>query len=112
MRTIHYKTLKGLLRQTSYGRINLNEMRSRRFYHKTKGFVNFSLDWGEVGKFYRGIAGVVWSKVTEDRIAMVSSAKYMYILDRLWYNGKRYEYCAGQDYVGEIRHIQNELRKG
>lgn len=85
---------------------------NRRFYHKTKGFVNFSLDWNEVGKFYRGIAGVVWSKVTEDRIAMVSSAKYMYILDRLWYNGKRYEYCAGQDYVGEIRHIQNELRKG
>lgn len=111
MRTIHYQTLKGLLRQTSCGRINLNEMRSGRFYHKTKGFVNFELKESEKRRFYCGIAGVLWSKPTNVHVAYVERAKYMYILDRLWYNGKRYEYCAGRDYVGEIRHIQCELRK-
>lgn len=111
MRTIKYKTLKGLLRQTSYGRITLNDVRQGRFYHRTKGWVNFKLSIPAQEEFYKGIAGVVWSKATPIRIAYVNNAKYMGILDRLWYNGKRYEYCAGQDYVGEIRFIQNQLRR-
>lgn len=111
MRTVKYKTLEGMVKQTLYGRITLNDMRCGRFYHRSKGWVNFKLHNFAQTEFYRGIAGVVWSKVTPIRVAYASQARYMGILDRLWYDGKRYVYCAGQDYVSEIRYIQNQLRR-
>ena len=111
MRTVYYATLKGLVRQTPYGRITLNEMNNGKFYHRSKGWVRFELKESEKRRFYCGIAGVVWAKPTNVHIAYVERAKEMSILDRLWYNGRWYQYCAGQDYVSEIRYIQSELRK-
>lgn len=112
MRTMKYQTLRGMLRQTSYGRITLNDMNCGRFYHRTKGWVNFELRDSEKDRFYLGVAGVLWCKPNNVHIARVRRAKYMGILDRVWYDGKRYEYCAGQDYVGEIRFIQSQLLRG
>ena len=113
MKTKHYKTLEGLMRACGIREINLNQMREGRIHHKTLGWINFTLDEDVKENFYRGIAGVLWSRVTDERIGFVRYADYKYILNRLTYNGqyKRYEYCAGQDYPGEIRFIQNLLRK-
>lgn len=113
MKTRHYKTLEGLMRACGIREINLNQMREGRICHKTLGWINFTLDEGVKENFYRGIAGVLWSRVTDERIDFVRYADYKYILNRLVYNGeyKRYEYGAGQDYPSEIRFIQNLLRK-
>lgn len=42
MKTIKYKTLKGLLNQTR--QMNMEQFLNKRFYHKTKGWINFDLD--------------------------------------------------------------------
>jgi hypothetical protein len=113
MKTRHYKTLEGMMRACGIREINLNQMREGRIHHKTLGWINFTLDEDVKEDFYRGIAGVLWSRVTDERIEFVRYSDYKYILNRLAYNGqyKRYEYSAGQDYPGEIRFIQNLLRK-
>lgn len=113
MRTRHYKTLDGLMRACGIREINLNQMRKGKIYHKTLGWINFTLPEGVKEDFYRGIAGVVWSRVTDERIDFVKYADDKGILNRLFYNRqlKRYEYSAGQDYLGEIRFIQTLLRR-
>lgn len=45
MRTLHYKTLTGLLRQTQ--QMTVEQLFTGRFNHKTKGWCNFTLDEGE-----------------------------------------------------------------
>lgn len=42
MKTIKYKTLKGLLNQTR--QITVEQFLNGRFYHNTKGWINFKLD--------------------------------------------------------------------
>lgn len=42
MRTINYKTLKGLLSQTR--QITVEQFLNGRFHHKKKGWINFKLD--------------------------------------------------------------------
>lgn len=109
----HYKTLEGLMRACGIKEINLNQMRESRIYHPKFGWIDFTLDDDVRDNFYRGIAEVVWSRVTDERLELVKYADYKYILNRLTYNRvyKRFGYCAGQDYPGEIRFIQNFLRK-
>lgn len=113
MITKHYKTLEGLMRACGIREINLNQMREGKIYHKTLGWINFTLPDGVKEDFYRGIAGVVWSRVTDERIDFVKYAGSKYIFNRLTYDGKykRFGYCAGQDYPGEIRFIQTLLRR-
>jgi hypothetical protein len=112
MKTRHYKTLKGLMRATGIRYLTLRQFRDGRIIHKSLGFIRFTLDDSAKLEFIEGITGVIWSKVTDERLSQVANAGSYGIFDRLWYNGKRYEYCAGQDYTGEIRTIQYLMRKG
>jgi hypothetical protein len=107
-----YKTLAGCLKQSSSRYLTLQEVRTGRFCHKTAGFCKFELSEFAADEFYRGITGVIWARPDEERVRMVSRCEPCGITSRLWWNGRRYEYCAGQDYVAEIRTVQRIMREG
>ena len=109
MRTIHYKTLKGFMRANGIRQFTLEDFISGQCFSSQHGWMKFNLSEEAANEYLRGITGVIWAKVTDERICRVRHAKSMGILRRLWFNGKRYEYCAGQDYKGEIRFIQNHI---
>ena len=109
MRTIHYKTLKGFMRANDIRHFTLEDFISGQCFNPRHGWVKFQLSESAANEYIRGITGVIWAKVTDERIYRVRHAKSMGILRRLWFDGKRYEYCAGQDYRGEIRFIQNRI---
>ena len=109
MRTIHYKTLKGFMRANGIRQFTLEDFISGRCFSKRHGWMNFQLSEEAENEYVRGITGVIWAKVTDERMYRVRHAKSMGILRRLWFNGKQYEYCAGQDYTGEIRFIQKHI---
>lgn len=109
MRTIHYKTLKGFMRANDIRQFTLEDFRSGHCFNPRHGWIKFKLSEEAENEYIRGITGVIWAKVTDERMYRVRHAKSMGILRRLWFNGKRYEYCAGQDYRGEIRFIQNHI---
>lgn len=113
MRTIKYKTLKGLLRQLGSRYYTFYDLHSGRFYHKTKGWVRYNLSEEGREQAARKFAGVVWSKVNADRIDQCKNyhGKMCGILERLWiYKDGRATYCAGQDYPSEIRTLQHLMR--
>ena len=109
MRTIHYKTLKGFMRANDIRQFTLEDFISGKCFSKRHGWMKFHLSESAANEYLRGITGVIWAKVTDERMYRVRHAKSMGILRRLWFDGKRYEYCAGQDYTGEIRYIQNHI---
>ena len=109
MRTIHYKTLKGFMRANGIRQFTLEDFISGKCFSTQHGWMKFQLSESAANEYIRGITGVIWAKVTDERMYRVRHAKSMGILRRLWFNGKRYEYCAGQDYTGEIRFIQNHI---
>lgn len=109
MRTIHYKTLKGFMRANGIRQFTLEDFRSQQCFSSQHGWIKFKLSEEAENEYVRGITGVIWSKVNDERMHRVRHAKSMGILRRLWFDGKRYEYCAGQDYTGEIRYIQNHI---
>ena len=109
MRTIHYKTLKGFMRANGIRQFTLEDFISGQCFSSQHGWMKFHLSESAANEYIRGITGVIWAKVTDERMYRVRHAKSMGILRRLWFNGKRYEYCAGQDYRGEIRFIQNRI---
>lgn len=109
MRTIHYKTLKGFMRANGIRQFTLEDFRSGRIYRSRKGWIKFTLSEEATNEYVRGITGVIWSKVNDERMYRVRHAKSMGILRMLWFDGKRFVYGAGQDYTGEIRYIQNHI---
>ena len=109
MRTIHYKTLKGFMRANGIRHFTLEAFRSGQIYSSRKGWIKCTRSEESMNEYVRGITGIIWSKVNDERMNRVRHAKSMGILRRLWFDGKRYEYCAGQDYTGEIRYIQNHI---
>ena len=109
MRTNHYKTLKGFMRANDIRQFTLADFISGQCFNPRHGWVKFQLSESAVNEYVRGITGVIWAKITDERMYRVRHAKSMGILRRLWFDGKRYEYCAGQDYTGEIRFIQNHI---
>lgn len=113
MKTYKYKTLKGLLSQTVYKTISLNELNSNRIYLKNRGFCNFELNEEEKEKAYKIIAKAIYSKNPDSHIYHISTARNYGIFDRLRINKRLFgEYVAGQDYIAEIRTIQSLIRKG
>lgn len=97
------------MRANGIRQFTLRDFRSGRLYSTRHGWINFKLSEQAKGEFVQGIAGVIWSKVTDERIRKVRHAREMGILRRLWFDGERYEYCAGQDYTSEIRFIQRNI---
>lgn len=113
MKTYKYKTLKGLLSQTVYNTISLNELNSGRIYLINRGFCNFELQDEEKEMAYKLIASVIYSKNPDSHIYHISTARNYGIFDRVRINKRvKGEYCAGQDYNAEIRTIQHLIRKG
>ena len=58
MKTIKYKTLKGLLNQTR--QITVEQFLNSRFYHNTKGWINFKLDEGEKKKVLENFSKILF----------------------------------------------------
>lgn len=71
----------------------------------------FELPDEVMDEFYRGCCQVIYRHPKEWQIRQISYVNAG-IFRRLWWNGRRYEYCAGQDYPSEIRCIQGLIRKG
>lgn len=114
MKTVKYKTLRGLLRQMSGNQFTLNNFFEERFHHKTKGWVRFYFDnddaeWDACRLF----AEAIWSRVDNGRVAQIRDywGDIHGIFRRVWIDRRSGEstYCAGQDYVSEIRTIQRLL---
>ncbi len=114
MRTKKFKTLSGLCRALYGNELTYSEFISGRAVMKNaKGYAQwcaFELSDKARREYAEGIAKVLWSRPDEDKIKAV--LRYYGadkgIFRRLWYSKryKRYEYCAGQDYTGEIRFIR------
>ena len=113
MKTYNYKTLRGLLRQCGSRYFTFYDFHSGRFYHKTAGWVRYNLSDSGREEAARLFAGVVWSRANADRVeqCLYYHGRLCGILERLWITKTcKAEYCAGQDYVGEIRCIQGLMR--
>ena len=110
MKTFKYKTLKGFMRANDIRQFSLLDYLHGTVFSNSHGWIKFSLSRDAQTEFLEGIAGVVWSKPTEERVNRLRYAPEMGILRRLWLNeAGRYTYCAGQDYPSEIRYIQRHL---
>ena len=109
MRTYHYKTLRGLLRANGLRYLTLSDYLSKRIYSEKHGWMQFELSDDADLQFVSGIAGVLWVRPNDEQLRRVAYAHPMGILRRLWYNGRRFEYCAGQDYDAEIRYIRRTI---
>lgn len=112
MKTRYYKTIRGLMRANGLYQFSLYDLAKGRICG-VNGWINFRLSSEKKEAFYRGIAGVVWSKVTPERVRRVKecdAVKYPSTTQRLTYDESRgFGYCAGQDEPAEIRRIQRRV---
>lgn len=97
------------MRSNDIRQFHLEDFRRGQIHSSRKGWINFKLSEEAENEYVRGITGVIWSKVNDERMYRVRHAKSMGILRRMWYDGKQFVYCAGQSYTGEIRFIQNHI---
>ena len=105
-----YKTIRNACKKQLHGNITFGDLVSKRFYHKTKGWVDltvFDLDM-------IGLLDVIGGRGDYRRLVMdyLHYGKSYGILERLIFNGKRWQYIAGQDYVAEMNTIRKILREG
>lgn len=114
MKTYKYKTLRGLVRNSS--QLNFNDFLSGTMYHNVRGWAKFSLPENERIKGFSLLAGSIYSNGEKfaGRLARYDGKRYG-IFNRVFftnYCGKLgATYCAGQDYVAEIKLIQKLLRQ-
>lgn len=114
MRTKKFKTLAGLCRALYGNELTYSEfVCGRAVFKNSKGFATwgaFELDEKARKEFAEGIAKVLWARPDESKVRAVLRyyGRDYGIFRRLWYSKryKRFEYCAGQDYTGEIRTLQ------
>lgn len=91
--------------------ITFNELVCKRFYHVTKGHSKLHIEDVDL----RGLRDLIggrgynYLRLLKDHIAYGSSYG---ILERLIFDGKRWSYCAGQDYVAEMNTLRKILREG
>lgn len=116
MRTYKYKTLDGLCSANKLYVLTLTNVLGGRVYSETKQrFINFKLDSDEEERFLRVIASLIWGKKVDDDKVFNLRHRYKELgvyADRLWYECQyhRFDYCAGQDYLYEMRNIRNILK--
>lgn len=113
MKTRHYKTLRGLLRMSAYNRITLYNILTDRANIKGSGWTKISLKESLKSEIYALFASAIY---TNAQRAEVCAKRLQYIrpcgiLERLYIDKSGAHYCAGQDYIGEIRFIQGLVRK-
>lgn len=109
MKTKRYKTLKGLMKALGTRQLTVLDVnRGQGWFPTEEKTCKFDLPESVLAEFYLGCAMVVWRKPKDWQVRRLRYCNDG-IMRRLWFNGKRYEYCAGQDYPGEIRFIQNKI---
>lgn len=109
MKTKKYKTLKGLMKALDNHVFTLRDMnRGEAWFPNERKTCRFELPEEVKRAFYEGIAKVIWARPKDWQISRLAYATFG-LTDRLWWNGNRFEYCAGQDYPSEIRFIQREI---
>lgn len=115
MTTKHYKTLNGLLKAIGTNYIDVHTFsRGYAYFRSTYQSHKFVLSDEANDEYWSGIAHVIWRKPSDAQISnleRVARRNYMGLFERLWYDGRRFVYCAGQDYPSEIRCIQNFINK-
>lgn len=105
----HYKTFDAFLRSTQ-GQISMNTIIAKRMYHKgTKKWENFEIE----EDVFKEIAKCIYSNPQAHHIENMRRCKECGLFGRIVYSRRRneWEYVAGQDYVGEMRTMQNIIRK-
>lgn len=112
MKTKKYKTLKGLMKALNRQVWTVLDMNcGTAWFPNEEKTCKFELPDEVMDEFYRGCCQVIYRHPKEWQIRQISYVNAG-IFRRLWWNGRRYEYCAGQDYPSEIRCIQGLIRKG
>lgn len=106
----HYKTLKGLMSQIDNIYLSATEIAIKRVRLKDRWYHAFSISPEAEDEFWSGIAKVVWKNPSEANIDSLRHRGKGWYMDRLIYNGDYYRYIGGQDYEGEIKYIQRQLR--
>ena len=105
----HYKTFDAFLR-SAQGQISMNTIIAKRMYHKgTKKWENFEIE----EDVFKEIAKCIYSNPQAHHIENMRRCKECGLFERIVYSRsrKKWEYVAGQDYIGEMRTIQNIIRK-
>jgi hypothetical protein len=101
-----YKTMRGLASQIR--QFTLSDFVTGRAYHKNLGWIEVKLSDELYEQMIQGFASA---------LDMRKSYRLRYlhntcgILRRVWVENGRFTYCAGQDYVGEVRFIKDWIRK-
>lgn len=110
-RSTTYKTLEGLRKQIQWGVLTGEHMSNKRATFTDGRAYNFKVTDEIEDEFWEKMAHVIWRRPSERQIARLPYAK-SWMLQRMHYdhNGM-FSYCAGQDYPGEIRTIQNYVNK-
>lgn len=118
MKTKHFKTLKGLLAASYNGQFTFSDYLAKRLFCKDRKLYNVVLDDKVETQLLQLFAGVVYAKATTERMTKMARVYCdCGLFSRLWikkskYDGQvRADYCAGQDYVSEIRMFQYLIRK-
>lgn len=109
MKTKKYKTLKGLMKALNKHVLTLRDMnRGAAWFPNERKTCRFELPDEVKRGFYEGIAKVIWTRPKAWQISRLADITFG-LTERLWWNGNRFEYCAGQDYPSEIRFIQHKV---
>lgn len=112
MKTKKYKTLAGLMKALRTRQWTVLDMNRGEAWFPSEGKTcKFELPIEVIEQFYWGCAKEVWVRPKEWQVNRLKDVTQG-IFRRLWCdeNG-RYTYCAGQDYPGEIRCMQNIINK-
>lgn len=118
MRTIRYKHLESLIKAAD-NTLTLQQWMEGRIYHfKSLQWVEFDLPLDEQRRAANLFASVWTNRKTVARnadIVLYRHATPCGLMSRLWLKarkgGIKAEYCAGQDYVSELRYLSLLLKK-
>ena len=114
MRTIKYKTLKGLLKN-NVCQMNYNQYHEGIIYKRRFGWCRFELPEDERMKGYKLLAGYVYANADKGGNILANyNGEHHGIFRRLFFTLRNgvvgATYCAGQDYTSEIRTLQRLFR--
>ena len=119
--------LSALIKETQYNRVTVSELIEGRIYTKKWGWIDFRLDDDHATEngssaldvFVNLIVDLCWIRESADKKKAKSCLKFKRVKDCGILNGiwvtkmkddtYRAEYCAGQDYVSEMRTIRRLL---
>ena len=105
-----YKTIGNACNKALDKNITFGNIMSKRFYHKDKGWTNLTIHEFDMS----GLLDVIGGTLDYRRLIMdyIRYGRDYGIFNRLIFNGKKWSYCAGQDYVAEMNTIRKILRDG